>query len=137
MSIKRLEGKLQILKNRSVRYVINGLIAAGVHFSVLTLNLKVLNWSSAGWANLIASLFGITFSFVGSRYFVFQESSEPLNQQVSRFFLLYILIAIFHGVLMHWWVDVFVLNYAIGFVVTMIVQVILSYWGNKLLVFKL
>lgn len=137
MLINRLEDYFPILKNRSVRYVINGGVAACIHFLVLTLNLKVFNWSSAGWANLIASLFGITVSFVGSRYFVFQESSEPLNRQAYRFFILYILIAIFHGVLMHWWVDVFTLNYAVGFVVTMIVQVILSYWGNKILVFKL
>ena len=71
MLINRLEGYFPILKNRSVRYLINGGVAASIHFLVLTLTLKVFNWSSAGWANLIASLFGITVSFLGSRHFVF------------------------------------------------------------------
>ena len=137
MPIKSLEQKIAILKNRTARYIINGLVAAAAHFLVLTLNLKVLGWSSAGVANLVASLVGISVSFLGSRYFVFPESEETLGKQVSRFFLLYIVIALFHGLLMHWWVDVFALNYAIGFVVTMVVQVILSYWGNKILVFKI
>lgn len=137
MPIKSLEQKIAILKNRTARYIVNGLVAAAAHFLVLTLNLKVLGWSSAGVANLVASLVGISISFLGSRYFVFPESEETLGKQVSRFFLLYIVIALFHGLLMHWWVDVFALNYAIGFVVTMVVQVILSYWGNKILVFKI
>lgn len=137
MPIKLLERKLAILNNHSVRYIVNGLVAAAAHFLVLTLNLEVFGWSSAGLANLVASLVGIAVSFLGSRYFVFTESEETLTKQISRFFLLYIVIALFHGLLMHWWVDVFALNYAIGFVLTMVVQVILSYWGNKMLVFKI
>ena len=137
MPIKLFEHNIAIFKNRTVRYIFNGLVAAAAHFLVLTLNLKVLGWSSAGLANLVASLVGISVSFMGSRYFVFTESAETLAKQVSRFFLLYIVMALFHGLLMHWWVDVFVLNYAIGFVVTMVVQVVLSYWGNKILVFKI
>lgn len=137
MPIKSLEQKIAIFKSRTARYIVNGLVAAAAHFLVLTFNLKVLGWSSAGLANLVASLVGISVSFVGSRYFVFPESEEALGKQISRFFLLYVVIALFHGLLMHWWVDVFALNYAIGFVVTMVVQVILSYWGNKILVFKI
>lgn len=137
MPIKLLERKNAILNNRTVRYIVNGLVAAAAHFLVLTLNLEVFGWSSAGLANLVASMVGISVSFLGSRYFVFSESEETLTKQISRFFLLYIVIALFHGLLMHWWVDVFALNYAIGFVVTMVVQVILSYWGNKILVFKI
>lgn len=137
MPIKLLEQKITIFKNRTARYIVNGFVAAAAHFLVLTLNLKVLGWSSAGFANLVASLVGISASFLGSRYFVFTESEETLGKQISKFFLLYLVIALFHGLLMHGWVDVFELNYAIGFVVTMVVQVILSYWGNKILVFKL
>lgn len=137
MPIKLLEQKIAILNNRTARYIVNGLVAAAAHFLVLTLNLEVFGWSSAGIANLVASMVGISVSFLGSRYFVFSESEETLAKQISRFFLLYIVIALFHGLLMHWWVDVLALNYAIGFVVTMVVQVILSYWGNKILVFKI
>ncbi len=121
---------------QSVRYIANGLLATGVHFLVLTFNLKVLEWSSAGLSNLVAALFGITSSFMGSRYFVFQGSREPLLKQIYRFLLLYAVIAGLHTFVMHVWVDVYVLNYIAGFVVATVMQVVFSYWGNKVLVFK-
>jgi len=121
---------------QSVRYIANGLLATGVHFLVLTFNLKVLGWSSAGLSNLVAALFGITSSFMGSRYFVFQGSREPLLKQIYRFLLLYAAIAGLHTFVMHVWVDVYVLNYIAGFVVATVMQVLFSYWGNKVLVFK-
>ena len=61
-----------LLAKQSVRYLINGLAATAVHFVVLTFNLKVLGWGSAGIANLVAAVFGITASFLCSRYFFFQ-----------------------------------------------------------------
>ena len=121
---------------QSVRYIVNGLLATGVHFLVLTFNLKVLGWTSAGLSNLVAALFGITSSFMGSRYFVFQGSREPLLKQIYRFLLLYAAIAGLHTFVMHVWVDVYVLNYIAGFVVATVMQVVFSYWGNKVLVFK-
>ena len=41
------------------RYVVNGLLATAIHFSVLTFNLNVLGIGSAGVANGIAAIFGI------------------------------------------------------------------------------
>lgn len=119
-----------------VRYIANGLFATGVHFLVLTFNLKVLGWSSAGLANLVAAAFGILTSFIGSRYFVFQGSQEPLLKQVYRFMILYAGIAALHGALMYVWADVYALNYIAGFVVATVMQVLFSYWGNKVMVFK-
>ena len=125
-----------LLARQSVRYLINGLAATAVHFAVLTFNLQVLGWGSAGIANLVAAVFGITTSFLGSRYFVFQGSVEPLLQQIYRFIFLYAAIALLHGALMYVWADHYRLNYIAGFVVATGMQVLCSYWGNKRMVFK-
>jgi putative flippase GtrA len=124
------------LNKQSIRYIINGLIATAVHFLVLTFNLEVLDWSSAGVANLVAAVFGISASFIGSRYYVFKGSLEPLVKQLYRFMLLYAAIAILHGLLMYVWVDLYLQNYMIGFVLATAMQVACSYIGNKVLVFK-
>lgn len=124
------------LQLQSVRYILNGLFATGVHFAVLTFNLKILEWRSAGLANLLAAVFGITASFLGSRYYVFKGSTETLGHQVFRFLFLYIAIALLHGGIMYLWVDSYRLNYIYGFIVATIMQMVFSFWGNKLLVFK-
>ena len=125
-----------LLAQQSVRYLINGLAATAAHFLVLTFNLKVLGWGSAGIANLVAAVFGISVSFLGSRYFVFQGSVEPLLKQIYRFIFLYATIALLHGALMYLWADHYGLNYIAGFVVATGMQVLCSYWGNKRMVFK-
>ena len=124
------------LLSQPVRYLINGLAATGIHFFVLTFNLKVLGWSSAGIANLVAALFGISASFLGSRYFVFNQSTETLTAQLYRFILLYAAIALLHGALLYVWVDIYALNYVIGFLIATFMQVACSYLGNKIMVFK-
>jgi putative flippase GtrA len=124
------------LNKQPIRYIVNGLVATAVHFLVLTFNLKVLEWNSAGVANLIAAVFGIAVSFLGSRYYVFNGSLEPLVKQLYRFILLYAAIAILHGLLMYVWVDLYLQNYMIGFVIATFMQVACSYVGNKVLVFK-
>ena len=125
-----------LLAQQSIRYLINGLAATAVHFAVLTFNLKVLGWGSAGIANLVAAVFGITASFLGSRYFVFQGSAEPLLKQMYRFIFLYVAIALLHGAFMYVWADHYRLNYIAGFIVGTGIQVLCSYWGNKRMVFK-
>jgi putative flippase GtrA len=125
-----------LLNSQPVRYLINGLAATAIHFLVLTFNLKVLGWTSAGLANLVAALFGITASFLGGRYFVFQHSAQSLFAQVSRFIPLYMILALFHGVVMYIWADVYSLHYALGFFIATFIQMVLSYLGNKILVFK-
>lgn len=124
------------LNKQPVRYIINGLVATAVHFFVLTFNLKVLDWQSAGLANLVAAVFGITTSFIGSRYYVFSGSLESLFKQLYRFILLYAVIALMHGLLMYFWVDLYHYNFIVGFVIATVMQVVCSYLGNKVLVFK-
>ena len=120
-----------------LRYVINGLVATGVHFAVLAFNLHVLHFSSAGLANLTASVFGISASFVGSRYFVFPRTGEPIVEEALRFSALYGAIALLHGAVLLVWSDYFGLDYRVGFLLATVLQVSLSYLGNKFLVFKI
>jgi len=118
------------------RFVVNGLVATAVHYGVLTFNIRVLGIPSAGLANFIAAWFGITASFIGSRFFVFRRKDAPVLQQAARFLVLYASIACLHGLLLFVWTDLFHLNYTAGFLVATVLQTVLSYLGNKLLVFS-
>lgn len=124
-----------LLSNEAVRYVINGAIATSVHYIVLRAGVETLQLSSAGVANFIAALFGIATSFLGSRWFVFRQFSDPILHQAARFTVLYGVLACLHGVLLFIWTDLSGLDYSIGFAVAIIVQVLVSYPGNKYLVF--
>lgn len=125
-----------MLKSEFHRYILNGLVATAIHYGVLNFNILVLDISSYGVANFLAALFGITASFLGSRYFVYQEHTNSLGSQIVRFGLLYVSIAILHGFVLYLWTDVYGLSYHIGFLVATVLQVALSYFGNKVLVFK-
>src|SRR4051794_8639573 len=109
------------------RYLINGVAATAVHFGILTFNLHVLQFPSAGVANFVAALFGITASFLGNRYFVFRDHSDPLLQQLWRFAILYSGIACMHAGLLFVWTDRMGYDYRIGFVIATGLQLGLSY----------
>ena len=120
-----------------LRFIANGLFATGVHFAVLTFNLKVLGFESAGLANLCAAVAGISASFLGNRFFVFAAAEpQPLLTQAIKFSGLYGAIAVLHGAVLWLWSDVWGLDYRLGFLLATGMQVTLSYIGNKLLVFK-
>jgi putative flippase GtrA len=118
------------------RYIINGLVATGVHFGVLTFNLQILHIPSAGLANFFAATVGIATSFFGSRYFVFCRAEENIWHQASKFVLLYALIAGVNALVLFIWSDMLRFDYRNGFIIATILQLILSYIGNKILVFK-
>lgn len=119
-----------------VRFVINGLIASAVHYAALSFNLRVLEMSSAGLANFFAAWFGIAASFIGSRFFVFRNREEAMAQQAIRFLASYAAIACLHGLLLYAWTDRLHLDYTVGLILAAMMQAVLSYLGNKLLVFK-
>lgn len=118
------------------RYVLNGLLATAVHFGVLTVNLQYFEIPSAGLANMLAAVFGISSSFIGSRYFVFRNHEGGILGQARSFLVLYGLIACLHGLVLLGWTDICGFDYRWGFLVATFLQVMLSYWGNKQLVFK-
>ena len=123
-------------RGRILRYLVNGLAATAVHFVVLSFGLKVLEIGSAGLANLLAAIFGVTTSFLGNRYYVFRKWDEPIAVQATKFGTLYVLTVSLHGLVLFGWSDVWRLDYRTGFIVATALQVLLTYWGSKLLVFN-
>lgn len=119
-----------------VRFLINGLLATAVHFSVLYLCIEVLHVPLAAVANGVAALFGITASFLGNRYFVFPGRPGSALKQGSLFVLVYASIALLHALLMFAWADWLGLDYRIGFVLITGVQMVCSFLINKFVVFK-
>ncbi len=124
------------LGGQAVRYVINGLVATAVHYGVLHFNIEVLHIPLAAVANAIAAVFGITVSFLGSRYFVFHGRQGSLARQGSLFLLIYAAIAVLHALVMYLWADRWGLDYRIGFVLATGMQMAFSFVANKFLVFK-
>ena len=118
------------------RYVVNGVVATGVHFGVLSFNLQALRIESAGLANVIASVFGIVVSFLGSRYFVFLATKDGLFAQAAKFSGIYAIIAALHGFILFIWSDFLGFDYRVGFLIATGTQMVFSYLGNKFLVFK-
>lgn len=125
----------KLIEPELIRYILNGLFATGVHYSILTLNLQVLEFTYAGVANLIAGAFGISTSFLGNRYFVFKKTDQSFTQQAWKFCILYLVIALVHGAILFVWSDLFGRDYRIGFLIATAIQFLASYVGNKLLVF--
>lgn len=119
-----------------LRYGINGIVATAVHYAVLTFNLQVLSMPSAGLANMVAAVFGISTSFVGSRYFVFRQTEEGILAQAAKFGGLYAVFALVHGAVLFLWSDCMGYDYRLGFLLATAVQIAGSYLGNKFLVFK-
>ncbi len=120
----------------AIRYLANGVLATVVHFAALYSCVEILRLASAGWSNLIASVFGIGVSFLGNRYFVFDQRITGIWQQAQRFFLVYALIACTHGAVLWLWTDHWQLNYRFGFLIAVAIQVVLGYLASKHWVFK-
>ena len=125
-----------MLNSEPIRYLINGVFATLVNYAILNFNLIVLDMDSAGLANFIAAFFGIVVSFLGSRYFVYKKHSNSTSSQAVRFLFLYGFLAILSGFVLYVWSDLYGFSYHIGFVIATFIQMLFSYFGNKILVFK-
>ncbi len=121
--------------NQILRYGLNGLLATAIHYSVLSLNIEVFKLPSAAIANAVAAIFGIATSYLGSRYFVFRARIESISKQLPKFLLLYLTIAVLHATVLYIWTDQYALDYRIGFLLATSLQMLLSFFGNKRLVF--
>lgn len=119
-----------------MRYAINGIFATALHYAVLFLCIEYFQLSSIGLSNLFASLFGISISFLGNRFFVFQSKDDNFSHQATKFVFLYIIIAFIHGFILYIWSDIYNLNYNIGFVIAVLVQFFLGYLSSLYLVFN-
>jgi putative flippase GtrA len=126
-----------VLDHRQLgRFVLNGLAATAVHFAALYSLREFAGIPSAGLANFLAAIPGITASFLGNRYFVFDARHAPWTGQAGRFVALYAACALMHGLVLYLWTDLGGLDYRVGFVVGTTLQIAISYTGNRLLVFR-
>jgi putative flippase GtrA len=125
-----------VIPSEIVRYALNGAMATAVHYLVLNSLVSAGHIPSAGLANAIAAVCGITASFVGSRYFVFRASHLPLAPQAAKFAGLYGVLVLMHGAALYLLTDIGGIDYRLGFAVALAVQVTATYVGNKRLVFR-
>lgn len=119
----------------AARYVVNGLMATFVNWAVMRLCLDVWHLPWASLAYWIGAVFGITTSFIGSRYFVFRKHDRPMMRQAIKFVGVYVVIALLASGVIHVWSDWLRLDSNLGFILATGVQVALSYFCNKKLVF--
>ncbi len=118
------------------RFVANGLVATAAHYAVLLIAMEVASMPSAALANLLASIFGITASFIGNRYFVFRSTEASMMAQGVKFLGLYGLIAMLNGGVMFLVTDYLGYHYNIGFICALVLQVWLGYTAGKHVVFR-
>jgi putative flippase GtrA len=127
---------ISLLRHQPIRYLINGGVATCVSYATLSGCIHLLRIPSAGISNIIAAVFGITVSFLGSRYFVFPGAAESIWHQLARFWILYAVLALLQGAVLYLWTDLAGLDYRAGFVIGTVLQMICSYFGGKHWVFK-
>ena len=121
--------------NELARFVLNGIAATAVHFAALRFAMSVLHVPLASAATAFGVVFGISASFLGNRYFVFRASQGDLGSQFTKFIALYATTATFHAAVLFIWTDLLEINYTSGFLVATAFLTLLSYVGNKRLVF--
>ncbi len=123
------------VSSQFLRFIVNGVVAAAVHFSVLVFCVEVAGFPSAALANAAAAVFGIAASFLGNRYFVFAKTGRNAIMEAARFGGLYAAIALFHGLSLLVWTDWLGFDYRVGFVLATALQVFASYQLSKHFVF--
>ena len=119
------------------RYVVNGLIATAANYSAMAFFIDFLSKGNAWLASILACAVGITVSFLGSRYFVFNSSSKgEVIPQIGRFICVYASAAALYGLVLYFWTDCLGYPWQIGFLLATGLQVCISYLANKFFVFK-
>ena len=124
-----------------LKFTINGLFATFVHyFTMLLISNYVIAIYSIAYG--IAAIFGILTSFLGNKFFVFTTSNQDnflnngTSKQLRSFLLLYGLIMLICSILMGVLSDLLRINYNLSFMISLSVQTLLSFFGNKNYVFK-
>ena len=98
-----------------IRYLINGLLATAVHFGILSFNLNIVDFASAGFANFIASLFGIGDVRSGQSLSCIPKDRGSDYDPGQKFGCLYGVIAVFHGLVLLLWTDGMLWTTGLGF----------------------
>lgn len=116
------------------RFVLNGVAATIVHYTVLSSLIEIAHLPSVGVANGIASLFGISASYLGNKLFVFC-SDQQHTRTLPRFVAVYVLVALLHALVLAVWTDLAGLPYTVGFLIATAGSMILTFFCNRFFVF--
>ena len=122
--------------NQLIKFIINGLFATFVHYSVFFVSIEIFNFKYVALANLFGAFFGISCSFFGNKWFVFLNSNKKISWQFSKFLVTYVLLGSLTSILIFAWSDLLKMNYNYGFCLVTFLQFILSYSMNRNWIFK-
>ena len=117
-------------------YVVNGVIATLAHYVALRGLLWTISDLDAGVANMGASLVGVTVSFLGNRIIVFRHTRQPAGLQLAQYVVLYGVLALLQGLLMHALVNGLGVSLLLGFFCCAAFQWFAGYAANKHLIFR-
>ena len=115
-------------------FVLNGALSTIIHFTILFFLVELNTFEYVSISYFIAAIISIFISFLGNKYFVFQNKNSFVKD-ILRFFCLYISLLLLNSLLVYVLCDILKINYQIGFIITLIIQTVLSYLGLKILVF--
>jgi putative flippase GtrA len=118
-----------------IRFVINGLVATAAHYLSLVFLIELIGVGSAGLANGLAAMVGITVSYLGNSKHVFRSEAGH-SRTFPRFLGVYAMVAVVHGFALALWTDYFEFSYHLGFVIATALAVALTFFGNKRFVFR-
>jgi putative flippase GtrA len=116
---------------RILRFIFVGIIATLTHYLSLLFFVEIIELGSYGFSNLLAALFGITVSFIGSKYFTFKSEHGSLTFQIPFFLLINFGLLALHGFWLTLWSDILKLNFHYGFVIALFFQIFISYNFSK------
>ncbi len=120
---------------RVLRFVLNGLFAAAVHYGVLAGLIDGAGLASAALANALAAVCGTAVSYAGNRRFVLR-SRAPHRRAGARFLACYAAIISLHGGAMALWADIGGLDYRIGYLLFTGLAAVFTYLLNRFFVFS-
>ena len=115
-------------------FLTNGIIATVTHFIILFVFVENNLFSYISFSYFFAAIISISISFLGNKYFVFQNKNNFVGD-LLRFFLLYIVLLILNSVIIYILCDVIDIDYKVGFTIALVFQTIFSYLGLKFFVF--
>lgn len=127
--------KVRIATAEIARFGLVGIIATAVHFSVLTLAVERFSIPPST-ANGVAFLCALSISYLGQSRWVFHIRSRHGTVQVLRFSISLGIGFLANILVMAYSIRVLSLSYKVGFLISLIVVPLLSFFINKLWVFK-
>jgi len=119
-----------------LKYIFNGLFATIVHYCVFIFSINFFNFQYTATADFIAAFFGISISFLGNKYLVFNMKAKRPFAQYLFFFFFYIFLVLIHSAIIFLMTDILFIHYNMSFLLATFFQFLISFAVNKNLTFK-